>query len=194
MKFEQPELPYHKDELAPHISKETVEYHYNKHHRSYFDKLNNLVLKTEFENMQLEKIIRHAEGAIFNNAAQAWNHTFYWQSLSPTGGGEPEGILAEKINDSFVSFVAFKEAFTNSALTNFGSGWTWLLINGSGKLEIMNTSNADTPIRMSGFTPILVCDIWEHAYYIDYRNARPKYLDAFWELVNWDFATSNLQA
>jgi len=188
-----PELPYAKDALEPHISAETLEYHYGKHHATYVDKLNGLVSGTEFESASLEEIIKKASGGIFNNGAQVWNHTFYWNCLSPNGGGAPEGALAEAINEAFGGFDAFKEAFTNSAINNFGSGWTWLVKDGAGKLEIVNTSNAANPMT-DGKTPVLTCDVWEHAYYIDYRNARPKYLESFWNLVNWEFAAQNLNA
>jgi Fe-Mn family superoxide dismutase len=186
-----PELPYAKDALEPHISAETLEFHYGKHHATYVDKLNGLIPGTEFESASLEDIIKKASGGIFNNGAQVWNHTFYWNCLSPNGGGQPEGDLAKAIDETFGSFDAFKEAFSNSAVNNFGSGWTWLVKDASGKLEIVNTSNAANPMT-DGKTPVLTCDVWEHAYYIDYRNARPKYLEAFWNLVNWDFAASNL--
>jgi Fe-Mn family superoxide dismutase len=186
-----PELPYAKDALEPHISAETLEYHYGKHHATYVDKLNGLVPGTEFESASLEDIIKKASGGIFNNGAQVWNHTFYWNCLSPNGGGAPSGDLGKAIDDAFGGFDAFKEAFTNSAVNNFGSGWTWLVKDASGKLEIVNTSNAANPMT-DGKTPVLTCDVWEHAYYIDYRNARPKYMEAFWNLVNWDFAGSNL--
>jgi Fe-Mn family superoxide dismutase len=188
-----PDLPYAKDALEPHISAETLEYHYGKHHATYVDKLNGLIPGTEFESASLEDIIKKASGGIFNNGAQVWNHTFYWNCLSPNGGGAPEGGLAEAIDEAFGGFDAFKEAFTNSAINNFGSGWTWLVKDGSGKLEIVNTSNAANPMT-DGKTPVLTCDVWEHAYYIDYRNARPKYLESFWNLVNWDFAAQNLNA
>ena len=190
MSFELPALPYAKDALAPTISVETLEYHYGKHHNTYVVNLNNLVKDTEFANMSLEEIIKQSSGGIFNNAAQVWNHTFYWNSLSPNGGGEPNGALADAINDHFGSFSAFKEKFTQSAITNFGSGWTWLVKNSDGELEIVNTSNAGCPIT-DDVTPLLTVDVWEHAYYIDYRNARPAYLEAFWKLVNWDFASQN---
>ena len=188
-----PDLPYAKDALEPHISAETLEFHYGKHHATYVDKLNGLIPGTEFELASLEEIIKKASGGIFNNGAQVWNHTFYWNCLSPNGGGAPEGDLADAINEAFGGFDAFKEAFTNSAINNFGSGWTWLVKDGSGKLEIVNTSNAANPMT-DGKTPVLTCDVWEHAYYIDYRNARPKYLEGFWNLVNWDFAAQNLNA
>jgi len=190
MPFELPELPYEKNALEPHISAETLEYHYGKHHSTYVTKLNDLTKGSENEGKSLEEIIKSASGGLFNNAAQVWNHTFYWNCLSPTGGGAPTGALAEAINGAFGSFEAFKEKFSTSAATNFGSGWTWLVQGADGKLAIVNTSNAGCPIT-DGTTPILTCDVWEHAYYIDYRNARPKYVEAFWNLVNWDFAASN---
>jgi Fe-Mn family superoxide dismutase len=191
MAHELPPLPYDKSALAPHISAETIDYHYGKHHQTYVNNLNNLVKGTEFESMGLEDIVRKSSGGVFNNAAQVWNHTFYWNCLSPRGGGEPTGALADAINKAFGSFASFKEKFSNSAVTNFGSGWTWLVKNPDGTLEIVNTSNAATPMT-SGKTALLTCDVWEHAYYIDYRNARPKYVEAFWNLVNWDFVAGKL--
>ncbi len=190
MQHELPPLPYAKDALAPHVSAETLDYHYGKHHQTYVTNLNKLVPGTEFENMGLEDIIKKASGWIFNNAAQVWNHTFYWNCLSPSGGGEPSGALADAINQAFGSFDAFKEKFSTSAATNFGSGWTWLVRSGDGGVKIVNTGNAGTPLA-DGKTALLTCDVWEHAYYIDYRNARPKYVEAFWNLVNWDFVSSN---
>ena len=191
MAFELPALPYEKNALEPHISAETLEYHYGKHHQTYVDKLNGLVAGTDNEGKALEEIIKSAPaGGLFNNAAQVWNHTFYWNSLSPNGGGEPSGALADAINAKWGSFDKFKEEFATQAAGNFGSGWTWLVKNGSGDLEIVNTSNAGCPIT-DGVTPLITVDVWEHAYYIDYRNARPKYLEAFWALVNWDFAAKN---
>jgi len=191
MAFELPALPYAKDALAPTISEETIDYHYGKHHNTYVVNLNNLVKDTEMADMSLEDIIKKSSGGVFNNAAQVWNHTFYWNCLSPNGGGEPSGELADAINEAFGSFAEFKEKFTQSAVTNFGSGWTWLVKNADGKLEIMNTSNAGCPLT-ENVTALLTVDVWEHAYYIDYRNARPKYMEAFWNLVNWDFAAKNL--
>ncbi len=190
MAFELPSLPYAKDALAPHISQETLEYHHGKHHQAYVNKINDLVKGTEFEKASLEDIIKKAEGGTFNNGAQVWNHTFYWNCLSPKGGGEPSGALADAINKAFGSFDKFKEKFTATAAGTFGSGWAWLVKNSDGSLEIVSKSNANNPIR-DGKTPILTCDVWEHAYYIDYRNARPKYIEAFWNLVNWDFAAKN---
>lgn len=193
MAFELPPLPYAKDALAPHISEETLEYHYGKHHQTYVTNLNNLVPGTEFEGLSLEEIIKKSSGGIFNNAAQIWNHTFYCNSLSPNGGGEPTGDLANAIDRSFGSFAEFKEQFTKCAVTTFGSGWAWLVKNSDGSLQLVSTSNAGCPLT-EGQTPLLTCDVWEHAYYIDYRNARPKYLEAFWSLVNWDFAAENYAA
>ena len=191
MAFTLPPLPYALDALAPHISKETLEYHYGKHHQGYVTNLNKLVAGTEFESASLEDIIKKSSGGIFNNAAQVWNHTFYWDSLSPKGGGEPTGALVAAINAKWGNVAAFKEAFSTSAAGNFGSGWTWLVKKTDGKLDIVNTSNAGTPLTSSD-KPLLTCDVWEHAYYIDYRNARPKYLENFWSLVNWEFAAKNL--
>ena len=190
MAIQLPALPYAQDALAPHISAETLEYHYGKHHQAYVTNLNNLVLGTEFESMSLEEVIMKSSAGIFNNAAQIWNHTFYWHCLTPNSAKAPSGKLAELINDSFGSFENFKEQFSKSAATNFGSGWTWLVKNADGSLEIVNTSNAGTPMT-EGQTALLTVDLWEHAYYIDYRNVRPDYLKGFWALVNWDFANAN---
>ncbi|WP_340608825.1 superoxide dismutase [Fe] [Xenorhabdus bharatensis] len=191
MSFELPALPYAKDALEPHISAETLEYHYGKHHNAYVVNLNNLIKGTEFAGKTLEEIIETSDGGIFNNAAQVWNHTFYWHSLSPNGGGEPTGKVAEAINKAFGSFAEFKQQFTDSALKNFGSGWTWLVKKTDGSLAIVNTSNAATPLTGED-KPVLTVDVWEHAYYIDYRNARPQYLEHFWALVNWQFVEENL--
>lgn len=191
MPFTLPELPYAKTALVPHMSEETLNFHYGKHHNAYVTNLNNLIKDTKFEKMPLEEIILSSEGPIFNNAAQIWNHTFFWNSLSPNGGGEAKGKVAELITKKWGSFEAFKEAFTKSAVSNFGAGWTWLALNKAGDIEIINTSNAQTPIT-TGHRPLLTVDIWEHAYYIDYRNERPKFINAFWALVNWDFANKNL--
>ncbi len=191
MEHKLPDLPYAKDALAPHISEETLDYHYGKHHATYVTKLNDAIPGTEFENASLEEIVTSAPaGGIFNNAAQIWNHTFYWHSLSPNGGGAPTGDLAAAIDKAFGSVDDFKKQFTEKAIGNFGSGWTWLVKNGDA-LEIVNTDDAETPLT-DNKTPLLTCDVWEHAYYIDYRNARPKYLEAYWNLVNWDFAAKNL--
>ena len=191
MAFELPELPYAKNALAPHISEETLEYHYGKHHQAYVNKLNSLVPGTEFENESLENIIKNATGGIFNNSAQIWNHTFYWHSMSPNGGGEPNADVAQVISDAFGSVEDFKEQFTNSALTRFGSGWAWLVTNSEGRLNIVSTANADNPMT-DGLKPLLTCDVWEHAYYIDTRNDRGQYVSNFWEVVNWNFIAENL--
>ena len=185
-----PELPYAKDALEPHISAETIEYHYGKHHASYVAKLNELVAGTQFEGLSLEELVHQADGVMFNNAAQIWNHSFYWQCLSPQGGGEPDGALGSAMREFFGSFTDFQQAFTAAATSNFGSGWTWLVTNPEGKLEIVNTDDAANPMT-AGHRPLLTCDVWEHAYYIDYRNSRPAYLEAFWKLVNWEFVSQN---
>jgi Fe-Mn family superoxide dismutase len=191
MAFELPALPYAQDALEPHISAETLEYHYGKHHKTYVDKLNGLVEGTELASKSLEDIVKSSEGGVFNNAAQIWNHSFYWNCLSPNGGGAPGGELAQAIDAAFGSFDAFKAAFTESAINNFGSSWTWLVKKADGSIAIVNTSNAATPLTDEGVTPLLTVDLWEHAYYIDYRNARPRYMEAFWALVNWAFAGEN---
>lgn len=194
MEHKLPELPYPVNALEPHISKETLEFHHGKHHATYVAKLNDLIKGSEYENMALEDIIKKSSGGIFNNAAQIWNHTFYWHSLSPDGGGEPGSALGDAINSAFGSFAEFKDAFTQTSVNTFGSGWGWLVKNADGSLEVVSTSNAGTPITDAGMNPLLTCDVWEHAYYIDYRNARPKYLEAYWNLVNWDFAAQNFSA
>jgi Fe-Mn family superoxide dismutase len=191
MAIQLPALPYERDALQPHISEETLDYHYGRHHLAYVNNLNALIQGTPQADAPLEAIVRNSSGAVFNNAAQIWNHTFYWHSLSPNGGGRPGGRLAEAIERAFGSFEAFKADFDKSAIGNFGSGWTWLVQRADGSLGIVNTSNAATPITGSD-RPLLTVDVWEHAYYIDYRNARPKYLEAFWQLVNWEFAAANL--
>lgn len=188
-----PPLPYELNALEPHISKETLEYHYGKHHQTYVTNLNNLIPETEFKNKSLEDIIKTSSGGIFNNAAQVWNHTFYWHCLSPNGGGEPTGELAQLIQKTFGTFQAFKEQFTKIAIGTFGSGWAWLVKNPDSSIAIISTSNAGTPMTENK-TALLTCDVWEHAYYIDYRNARAKYIDAFWSLVNWEFVAKNLAA
>ncbi|MEP7706285.1 Fe-Mn family superoxide dismutase [Paraglaciecola sp. 25GB23A] len=190
MAFELPALPYEKNALEPHISAETLEYHYGKHHATYVTKLNGLVEGTDMASKSLEEIVKSSEGGVFNNAAQIWNHTFYWNCLSPNGGGEPTGALADAIRAKWGSFADFKAALNDKAVNNFGSSWTWLVKTANG-LDIVNTSNAGTPLTDSSVTPLLTVDLWEHAYYIDYRNARPKYLEGFWSLVNWDFAAAN---
>ena len=191
MAIELPALPYDRTALEPHISGETIDFHYGKHHQTYVTNLNNQIKGTEFESMDLEAIIRKAQGGMFNNAAQVWNHTFYWNCLSPNGGGEPTGALAEAINKAFGSFAQFKEQFSQTAITTFGSGWGWLVQRPDGSLALVSTPNAATPLTGSD-KPLLTCDVWEHAYYIDYRNARPKYVEAFWNLVNWDFVASQM--
>lgn len=191
MEHKLPDLPYPKNALAPVISEETLEYHHGKHHNAYVTNLNKLIKGTEFENMALEDIVKKASGGIFNNAAQHWNHSFYWKCLSPKGGGEPKGKLAESINKAFGSFASFKEKFSAAAVGMFGSGWAWLVKNSDGGLAIESTSNAANPMT-AGKKPLLTCDVWEHAYYIDYRNNRAGYVEAFWKIVNWDFAASNL--
>ncbi|MDK3025707.1 superoxide dismutase [Fe] [Cupriavidus taiwanensis] len=190
MEHKLPPLPYAHDALAPHISKETLEFHHDKHHQTYVTNLNNLIKGTEFENASLEEIVKKSSGGIFNNAAQVWNHTFYWDSLKPNGGGQPTGALADAINAKWGSFDKFKEEFTKVAVGTFGSGWAWLVKKADGSLDLVSTSNAATPLTTDA-KPLLTCDVWEHAYYIDYRNARPKYVEAFWNVVNWDFAGKN---
>lgn len=192
MAIELPALPYDRTALEPHISGETLDYHYGKHHKAYVDNLNKMIEGTEFADMPLEDIIRKSQGGMFNNAAQVWNHTFYWNCLKPNGGGAPTGKLAEAINKAFGSFDAFKEEFTKTCVGTFGSGWGWLVQRPDGSLALVSTSNAGTPLTGED-TPLLTYDVWEHAYYIDYRNARPKYVEAFWNLVNWDFAASNMK-
>ncbi|TQV79484.1 superoxide dismutase [Fe] [Exilibacterium tricleocarpae] len=191
MSIELPALPYAQDALEPHISAETLSFHYGKHHQTYVTKLNGLLPGSEFEGKALEDIVKSASGGIFNNAAQVWNHTFYWNCLSPAGGGVATGPVAAAIDAAFGSFEAFKEAFTNAAVNNFGSGWTWLVKQADGTVAIVDTSNAGTPLTDSAVTPLLTVDVWEHAYYIDYRNVRPDYLKAFWSLVNWEFVNGN---
>lgn len=191
MAFELPPLPYPKNALEPHISAETLDFHHGKHHATYVTKLNGLINDTAMADQSLEDIVKSSEGAVFNNAAQIWNHTFYWHSLSPNGGGEPTGALADAIAQTYGSFADFKTAFNDKAVNNFGSSWTWLVKTADSKLDIVNTSNAATPLTSEGLTPLLTVDLWEHAYYVDFRNLRPKYLDAFWALVNWEFASTN---
>lgn len=191
MTYHLPPLPYPQGALAPHISSETIEFHYGKHHKTYIDKLNELIIGTPFQNMSLEEVIKKSEGSLFNNSAQHWNHSFFWNCLTPKGGGYPTGAIGELISNSWNSFLEFKEEFSTKALTHFGSGWTWLIQNKRGKLEIMNTSNADNPLKHE-VLPILTLDIWEHAYYLDYRNDRKNFIKAFWNIVNWDFANKNI--
>ncbi len=188
--FELPELPYAKDALKPYISEETLVYHYGKHHRAYVNNLNNLIKDTEFANLSLEEIIMKSSGPMFNNAAQVWNHTFYWNCMTPKSTLEPTGELADAINKKFGSFDEFKKQFSQSATTLFGSGWTWLTKNAHGDLEIINTGNAQLPMKENK-TALLTCDVWEHAYYIDYRNVRATYVENFWKLVNWEFVNKN---
>ncbi|AXT46878.1 MULTISPECIES: superoxide dismutase [Chromobacterium] len=192
MEHKLPELPYALDALAPHISKETLEFHYGKHHQTYITNLNNLIKGTEFENASLEEIVKKSSGGIFNNAAQVWNHTFYWLGFAPNAGEErkPTGALADAINAKWGSYDEFKKAFTQTAIGTFGSGWAWLVKNTDGSLDLVSTSNAATPLTTDK-KPLLTCDVWEHAYYIDYRNSRPNYMDSFWKLVNWDFVAKN---
>ncbi|WP_064606691.1 superoxide dismutase [Fe] [Photobacterium sp. J15] len=194
MAFELPALPYAINALEPHISQETLEYHHGKHHNTYVVKLNGLIEGTELAEKSLEEIIKTSEGGVFNNAAQIWNHTFYWHCLSPNAGGEPTGEVADAIAKAFGSFEEFKAKFTDAAINNFGSSWTWLVKKADGSLDIVNTSNAGTPLTEEGVTPLLTVDLWEHAYYIDYRNVRPDYMNAFWALVNWEFVAKNLAA
>jgi len=191
MAIELPALPYDRTALEPHISAETIDYHYSKHHQTYVTNLNNLIAGTEFESADLETIVRKSQGGLFNNAAQVWNHTFYWNCLKPNGGGAPTGKLAEAIDDTFGSFDAFKAEFTKTAIGTFGSGWAWLVQRADGSLALVSTSNAATPLTGTD-KPLLTCDVWEHAYYVDYRNARPKYVEAFWNLVNWDFVSAQM--
>ncbi|MCA9553765.1 MAG: superoxide dismutase [Myxococcales bacterium] len=191
MAFTLPELPYSKDALAPHISAETLEYHHGKHHAKYVETLNSLTEGTDNANKSLEELIKSTSGKLFNQAAQVWNHTFYWNCLSPNGGGAPTGKIADAINEAFGSFETFKEKFSAEAAGHFGSGWAWLVKDAAGKLSIVGSHDAGNPMT-SGLTPVLTCDVWEHAYYVDYRNARPNYIAAWWNLVNWDFANKNL--
>ena len=192
MAFTLPELPFPKDSLAPHISAETLDFHHGKHHQAYVTKLNELVAAdASLAGKSLEDLVRTTSGGVFNQAAQVWNHTFYWHSMKPNGGGEPTGAIGDAITKAFGSFGTFKEKFSAAAVGQFGSGWAWLVKNGSGALEIVQTSNAGCPLTESK-TPILTCDVWEHAYYVDYRNARAKYVEAWWNLVNWDHAASKL--
>ncbi len=192
MAIELPPLPYAREALEPHISAETIDFHYGKHHQAYVTNLNNQIKGTELEDASLEAIVRKAQGGMFNNAAQVWNHNFYWQCLSPNGGGAPNGKLGEAIAKAFGSFDVFREEFTKLSIGTFGSGWGWLVQRPDGSLGLVSTSNAGTPITGDD-TPLLTCDVWEHAYYIDYRNARPKYLEHFWNLVNWEFVAGRLK-
>ncbi|MFT6221511.1 MAG: Fe-Mn family superoxide dismutase [Candidatus Endobugula sp.] len=193
MSFELPALPYDKSALEPHISAETVDYHYGKHHQAYVTKLNDAISGTALADQSLEDIIKKSEGGVFNNAAQIWNHTFYWHSLSPNGGGKANGKVAAAIDTQWGSYEEFVSDFSAKAAGNFGSGWTWLVKTPEGKLDIVNTDDAGCPLTGDN-TPLLTCDVWEHAYYIDYRNARPKYVEAFFKWVNWEFAEKNFSA
>ena len=192
MAFELPPLPYEKNALEPHISAETLEYHHDKHHNAYVEKLNTLIKGTEDENKSLEDIIKSASGGLFNQAAQVWNHTFLWNCMGPNGGGTPTGAVAEAINQKFGSFEDFKKEFAAKAVGNFASGWTWLVKKPDGSVDIVNTDDAETPLTTDD-KALLTCDVWEHAYYIDYRNARPKYIEAFWNVVNWDYVNKNFE-
>jgi Fe-Mn family superoxide dismutase len=192
MEYKLPPLPYAMDALEPAMSKETLEYHYGKHHRAYVKELNNLIKGSGLENATLEQVIRDSSGPLFNNAAQTWNHTFFWNCMAPRGGGKPTGALAEAMNDKWGSYAQFKEAFSKSAISNFGSGWTWLVVRSDG-VDIVNTDDADNPMTQ-GDEPLLTLDVWEHAYYLDYRNERPKFVEAFFKnLVNWNFALRNYE-
>ena len=193
MAHQLPSLPFDMDGLAPHISNETLKYHYGKHHQAYVTNLNKLIAGTEFETAALEQIIKKATGGVYNNGAQVWNHSFYWNCLSPDGGGKPSGPLAAALDEIFGSFEEFKKQFSQTAITTFGSGWAWLVKDAEGSLALVSTSNAGNPLR-DNETPLLTCDVWEHAYYIDYRNARPEYVAAFWNLVNWEFVEKNFNA
>ncbi|WP_133499574.1 superoxide dismutase [Cognatilysobacter terrigena] len=192
MAIELPPLPYDRAALEPHMSAETLDFHYGKHHKAYVDNANKMIEGTEFADMPLVDIIRKAQGGLFNNVAQVWNHTFFWNCMKPNGGGEPTGKLADAINLAFGDFATFKDEFAKTCVTTFGSGWGWLVQRPDGSLALVSTSNANTPITGED-TPLLTCDVWEHAYYIDYRNARPKFVEAFWNLVNWDFVASNMK-
>ncbi|MBA3486471.1 MAG: superoxide dismutase [Fe] [Lysobacter sp.] len=192
MAIELPPLPYDRAALEPHISGETLDFHYGKHHKAYVDNLNKLIEGTQFADLSLEDIIRKSQGGMFNNAAQVWNHTFYWNCMKPDGGGEPSGKLLEAIEKTFGDFASFKEQFSDNAVKTFGSGWGWLVQRPDGSVALVSTSNAATPLTGED-APLLTCDVWEHAYYIDYRNARPKYVESFWNLVNWDFVASNMK-
>lgn len=189
--FTLPELPWKKDALVPMISEETIDYHYGKHHQAYVNNLNNLIKGTEFENKSLEEIIKTSQGGIFNNAAQVWNHTFYWECMTPSATEKPDGVLLTKIEENFGSFEEFKTKFTQAAATLFGSGWAWLVVNKEGKLEIVQTGRAENPMT-DGLKPILTCDVWEHAYYIDKRNNRAAYIEDFFKLINWKFVEKSI--
>jgi Fe-Mn family superoxide dismutase len=187
MTFKQPELPYNLSDLAPFASEEQMDYHYNKHHAAYFKKLNGLVAGKEEEEQTLDQVVKESSGAVFNNAAQAWNHTFFWDCMSPNGGGSPKGELKDAIERDFGGLEPFMKQFSDAAAALFGSGWAWLATDSKGKLEIMPLSNADTPLKHNK-TPVLTLDVWEHAYYIDYRNERPRFIEQFKDVIHWDFA------
>ena len=190
MEHKLPTLAYALDALEPHISKETLEYHYGKHHQTYITNLNNLIKDSIFDGFDLEKTVKQSSGSLFNNAAQVWNHSFYWNCLAPNAGGEPKGLLLDAINKKWGSIAKFQEEFMKLSLATFGSGWCWLVKTPTGELDLVSTSNAATPLTTAN-KALLTCDVWEHAYYIDYRNSRPNYLNAFWALVNWDFVERN---
>lgn len=192
MAHQLPTLAYALDGLSPYLSQETLEFHYGKHHQTYVTNLNNLIKDTEFENVSLEDIVKRSSGAVFNNAAQIWNHNFYWNSICPNASKEPTGKLMQAIQHRWGSFDAFKQAFNACAIGTFGSGWAWLVQNSDGQLDLVSTSNANTPL-LTDKKPLLTCDVWEHAYYIDYRNSRQNYLEAFWKIANWEYAVGNLQ-
>ena len=192
MTFTLPELPYNRAALEPYISENTIDFHYGKHHQTYVDNLNKLVVGSDFENSTLEEIILKAESGIFNNAAQIWNHSFYWKCLKPNGGGEPTGALADAIKSSFGTFDEFKQKFSTASVTLFGSGWAWLVKDAQSKLQIIQESNAGNPLK-KGLNPLLTCDVWEHAYYLDKQNKRPAYVEDFWKIINWDFVSENLK-
>jgi len=194
MTVELPKLPYAMDALAPYMSRETLDYHYNKHHRGYVDKLNELIEGSKYAHATLEDIVRSADGAVFNSAAQVWNHNFFWQSMAPHAGNKPVGQLADKLQQSFGSFDKFCTAFAHQALEHFGSGWTWLVENNDRSLSVISTSNAATPITSDHQRPLLACDTWEHAYYIDYRNERARYLEGFWHVVDWEVVAQRLNS
>jgi Fe-Mn family superoxide dismutase len=190
MAFSLPELPYAKDALVPHMSAETLEYHYGKHHKAYVDNANKLIVGTEFENLSIEEVVLKSTGKIFNNVAQIWNHTFFWNGLTPTSSAPSKKVLDALIKQ-FGGLEDFKKIFTETAIATFGSGWAWLVKNSDGTLAVVSTTGAGNPLT-NGQTPLLTCDVWEHAYYIDYRNARPTYLEHFWALVNWEFVEKNM--
>jgi Fe-Mn family superoxide dismutase len=198
MAFELPSLPYAQDALEPHMSAQTFSFHHGKHHKAYVDKTNELIAGSDLENKSLEEVIAAAaadssKGGLFNQSAQVWNHSFFWNSMAPGGGGQPRGPIADKIGESFGNYENFANEFKTQAVGRFGSGWAWLVAEAGGKLKVVTTPNADTPLVTAGQTPLLTCDVWEHAYYLDYQNARPKFLEAYLEnLVNWDFANENL--